>query len=102
MNDNNKNEVLLKEFNNKYNLSIKDIKINKLDLSFKGLGNEGLNDLCKIEFKELKGLYLYWNNISDIKVLEKVKFDKLKILNLGGNKISKKENISIISKLNQK
>ena len=35
-----------------------------------GIGNEGLEDLCQIEFKELKELYLGGNNISDIKVLE--------------------------------
>ena len=56
--NNNNNEILLKEFNNKYHTNIKDTKINKLDLSWKNLGNEGLNDLCKIEFKELKELYL--------------------------------------------
>ena len=74
--NNKNNEILLKEFNTKYNLNIKDTNINELDLSCKYLGNEVLNDLCKIEFKELKELDLYWNNISDIKVLEKVKFDK--------------------------
>ena len=53
-----------------------------------GIGNEGLKDLCQIEFKELKELYLYENNISDIKVLENVKFEKLEILNLSYNEIS--------------
>ena len=48
------NEELLKDFKNKYKLIIKDSKINKLDLYWKHLGNEGLKDLNKIEFKELK------------------------------------------------
>ena len=61
-----------------------------------------MNYLCKIEFKELKRLYLDNNKISDIKVLEKVKFDKLEILSLSKNKISKNENNSIISKLKTK
>ena len=74
----NNNDILLQEFNNKYHLNIPDTKIKELDLSWKGLGNEGLNDLSKIEFKELKKLNLFGNKISDIKVLENVKFDKLK------------------------
>ena len=43
------------------------------------IGNEGLKNLCQIEFKELKELYLFENNISDIKVLENAKFEKLEI-----------------------
>ena len=97
--NNNNNEILLKEFNNKYHTNIKDTNINKLDLSRKNLGNEGLNDLCKIEFKELKELNLSYNNISDIKVLEKAKFDKLEILDLGDNQIS---DINILEKVNFK
>ena len=100
--NNKNNEILLKEFNTKYNLNIKDTNINELNLRWKGLGNEGLNDLSKIEFKELKKLNLSLNNKSDIKVLEKVKFNKLEILDLGYNQISKKENNSIISKLKTK
>ena len=98
----NNNDILLQEFNNKYHLNIKDTKINKLDLGEKELGNEGLNDLCKIEFKELKELYLRYNKISDIKVLEKVKFDKLEKLYLNNNQISEKENETIIKKLKSK
>ena len=98
----NNNDILLQKFNKKYHLNIKDTKINELDLKWKSNGNEVLNDLCKIEFKELKELGLHCNNISDIKVLEKVKFDKLEILELSGNQISKKENNTIISKLKTK
>ena len=52
--------------------------------------------------KELKGLDLHNNKISDIKVLEKVKFDKLEGLYLGSNQISKEENQSLIKKLKSK
>ena len=82
------NEFLLKEFNIKYNLNIKDTKINKLDLRWKKLGNAGFEDLCKIEFKELKELILNNNNITDLSPLGKVKFEKLEILDLSQNKIS--------------
>ena len=93
---NNNNEILLEEFNNKYHTDIKNTKINELNLHGMNLGNEGLNDLCKIEFKELKKLDLYSNKISDIKVLEKVKFDKLEILDLSNNQIS---DINILEKV---
>ena len=93
------NEILLKQFNNKYKLNIKDTGITELDLDNYNIGNEGLNELSKINFKELKKLYLNNNNISDIKVLEKVKFEKLEVLALGGNKIS---DINILGKVNFK
>ena len=92
-------EKLLKEFNSKYNLNIKDTKIEKLDLRWKGLGNIGFEDLCKIEFKELKELILNNNNISEIKILSKAKFKKLEILDLSQNKIS---NINIFENINFK
>lgn len=93
------NEDLLKEFNKKYNLNIKDDKIDKLDLRWKKLGNKGFEDLCKIEFKELKELILNNNNISDVKPLETAKFEKLEILDLSQNTIS---DISILEKVNFK
>ena len=92
-------EKLLKEFNTKYNLNIKDTKIEKLDLRWKGLGNIGFEDLCKIEFKDLKELILNNNNISEIKILSKAKFKKLEILDLSQNKIS---NINIFENINFK
>ena len=82
------NELSLDEFNIKYKLNLKDINITELYLGLKFIGDKGLKDLCKLEFKELKELKLYVNNISDIKALEKVKFEKLELLHLGGNKIS--------------
>ena len=42
------------------------------------IGDEKFKDLCKIEFKELKELDLYVNNMSDIRVLKKVKFEKIR------------------------
>ena len=95
------NEKILKEFNTKYKLNI-DINITKLDLENKKIGNEGLKDLIKIDFKELKELYLNDNDISDITVLEKVKFEKLEILGLNGNKIDKIKTKLLISKLQSK
>ena len=58
-----------------------------------------MNQFSKINFKELKKLYLNNNNISDIKVLEKVKFEKLEVLDLSENKIDLAKNNLIISKL---
>ena len=68
------NKILLQKFNNKYKLDIKDNEIIELNLNNYNIGNEGLNELSKINFKELKKLYLNNNNISDIKILEKVNF----------------------------
>ena len=50
-------------------------------------------------FSVLNKLYLSSNNISDIKVLEKVKFEKLEELNLSTNDIS---DINILEKVNFK
>ena len=58
--------------------------------------------LEKVKFDKLEILNLGWNQISDIKVLEKVKFDKLKKLYLFWNRISEKENETIIEKLKSK
>ena len=48
----------------------------------------------------MKELELFSNNISDISVLEKVRFEKLEKLNLGSNKIS--NNINILKNVNFK
>ena len=92
----NNDELLLQEFNIKYNLNIENYIITELELSHKKIGDKGLKALCKIEFKKLKKLYLNDNNISDIKVLEKAKFEQLEILNLKYNKIS---DINILEKV---
>ena len=78
----------LKEFNNKYNTNIEDIDEKELNLSKRYLGNEGLKDLIKIKFKKLKKLDLGGNNISDISILEKVNLEQLKELDLRSNSIS--------------
>ena len=78
----------LKEFNQKYKTSIGDIDIRELYLSEKNINNEGLKDLIKIKFKDLKKLYLIKNKISNINTLNEVNFEELKILDLNGNYIS--------------
>ena len=93
------NEILLKKFNDKYDLDISDTKIKEIYLSERNLGYICLNDLCEIEFKELKELNLSNNNISDIKAFEKAKFDNLEILNLNCNQIW---NLKILEKVNFK
>ena len=85
----------LQEFNKKYHLNIQQ-DTTKINLYFKGIENEGLKDLCQIEFKKLKELNLQYNNISDIKVLENTKYEKLEILDLVNNKIS---DINILEKV---
>ena len=49
--------------------------------------------------ENLKDLDLSENKISDIKVLEKVKFENLEILYLAHNKINKDEYSSLIDNL---
>ena len=93
------NYIRLKEFNNNYNTNIEDIDIKELNLEKKIIGNEVLKFLFKTEFKELKKLYLSYNEISDINILEKVNFKELKELNLSYNKIS---DINILGKVNFK
>jgi len=90
-------EFIINEFNEKYNLNIKNRYIEKFEKRdiLKIIENENMNFLNY--FKELKELDLSNNNISDIKVLEKVKFEKLEILDLSENKeLSDYKNSSII------
>ena len=89
----------LNEFNNIYKLKIKDLNITKLDLSDKKIGDDGLKNLSDIDFKKLKELVLYNNDITCIQVLEKAKFSKIEKLNLGDNKIN---NIISLEKMNFK
>ena len=53
-------------------------------------------------FNELKELNFNGNQISDISVLEKIKFKKLEKLSLDKNKIDKNKNELIISYLKSK
>ena len=93
------NYIILKEFNKKYNTNIEDIDIKQLNLTYKYIGNEGIKILFKIEFKELKELYLNYNRISDINILEKVNFKELNKLVLSDNIIS---DINILEKVDFK
>ena len=77
--DNSEEENNLIEFNKKYNLNINS-HITKLDLS--SYYNNCWEYLPKLKLIELKELKLSYNYISDIKFLEKVKFEKLEKLNL--------------------
>ena len=79
---------LLQEFNQKYKTDIDDIDIFELDLTDKKLGNEGLNSLFKIEFKNLSSLTLCDNEITNINIFAKEKFKNLKDLDLGDNRIT--------------
>ena len=88
--------IALEKFNNKYKTNIEDIDIKELYLSERYIGDEGLKDLVKIKFKELKVLNLSNNKISDINILEKVNFKELKELYLNGNEIS---DINILEKV---
>ena len=96
---NNINNLSLEEFNKNHGLDIKDTNITELNLIQSMLDDEILDDLSKIEFKELKDLNLKTNTISDIKALQHVKFNKLEILNLSSNMIS---DINVLEKVNFK
>ena len=85
--------ILLKEINLKFNLNIKDIDINEIDLENKNLDNDIIEYLTKIKFNKLKVLDFEVNKISDIEALEKLKLPKLEILNLRENNIG---NIDIL------
>ena len=94
------NEIKLKEFNNKYSLNIKNLKIDKINFSRKNfyqISNQLFDDLSLLEFKELKGLYFYQDKLSDISGFQKFKFQKLEILDLSNNNI---EDIKVFKKVN--
>ena len=57
------------KFNKTCNINLKDFNIDKLNLRKRNLDDKGFKDLCNLEFKELKELYLTKNNITDIKPL---------------------------------
>ena len=58
--------------------------------------------LEKVKFEKLEYLYLGDNNISNINKLEKVNFEELKELNLYFNEIDKEIYFSIINDLKSK
>ena len=83
--DNFKQFKLLKEINQELNLNIEDIELVSLDLNYKNLNDDKLKTLDKIEFINLKKLYLNNNKITRFKTFDKY---SLEILDLGNNKIS--------------
>ena len=99
----NLNKISINQFNEKYNLPIKDIEeITKLYLNNKQLDNEIIESLTKINLKELKELYLDNNIINDIKSLENINCEKLEKLNLRGNKISNISSLENVKFINLK
>ena len=93
------NFIYLKEFNNKYDLNLKDIEIKKLNLENKRLGNNIFEDLANMNFNYLNELNLNTNNITDLNNLTNAKFDKLEIFNLNMNEV---RDISILENVNWK
>ena len=82
------NESLIKEFNKKYKLNIKNDLVEKLDLSKKSIGKEIKKYFDNIKFKNLKELDLWDNNIAEINFLSKTNLEQLEKLSLGNNQIS--------------
>jgi Leucine-rich repeat (LRR) protein len=105
-----KQKEILEKFNEKFETELKiDEKV--IYLNWKNINNDALEDLCKIEFNnvkefqsagtliedisyfknakfpQLQELYLTDNNIIDISALEHVNFEHLKIIYLNKNKI---------------
>ena len=91
------NQNSLKEFNEKFDTNIIDTKIDEINLDSKDAGEETLKYLSKIEFTDLKKLYLNKGEIFNIKLLKDSKFEFLEILNLSRNKIS---DINILENVN--
>ena len=90
---------LIKELNQKFNLKIKDIDIELLDIQDKNLENEIFKYFNKIEFYELREINLNENKISNLNDLEKAKLKKLETLSLRKNEIS---DINVLEKVNLK
>ena len=94
-----KNDLALIKFNVKYKTQIKDTKVEEIIITnpSKLFKRKGLLDLTQIFFNKLKILDLSENNISKIDFLEKNKFPNLEHLILTKNKI---ENIEPLEKTN--
>ena len=77
---------IIKEFNEKFELNIKVIDIEELNLSHKRIGKiTNIKILEGIKLKNLKILILCWNYITNIKVLETFELNRLELLNLNYN-----------------
>ena len=92
----NYNNMPLNNFYAKLSLNINETITKKLDLSDKNIGNEGLEYIAKMNLIKLKELYLDKNNLSNIKSLQKFKFDNLEILSLNNNDISNIEILGLV------
>ena len=58
----------LKEFNDKYNLKIKNIDTESLNVVHQTLGNEGFEYLSKIKFRQLKEIDFFWVGTLNINI----------------------------------
>ena len=79
------------KFSEKLNLKLNNLKLLSCD--------NCKNIEFSVDAKELKELKITYNHLLNLKILEKVKFDKLEILNLSSNKIL---DINILKGLNFK
>ncbi len=96
-NDKNKiNENKLQIFNKKYKTEL-TLELNALELSKKGIDDEGFKLLSEIPFHQINTINLSNNSISDLTPLLKMNLDNLTQLNLCKNRI---DNIDIFIKLN--
>ena len=76
----------LKAFNEKYQTKFENTNIEKLKIVGEYhhplIDDEGLKDIIKMEFTELKELILSHNKITDLEPLLNMKFEKLEVLTL--------------------
>ena len=93
-----KNEHI-RDFNERFQLNIKNTDVKELNLSFKNMTDKDLDYFDKYKFNQLVILNLSINKLTNIKILEKLKLEELKELNLRGNDIS---DINLLEKLNIK
>ena len=95
------NENLLKEFNKKFCLDIKNGYIEQLNLNTKNLKNDGLIEFAKINFVRLKELNLSHNKITDIDIIQKVNFHNLEKLDFSHNLITSIDALAKVKNLNE-
>lgn len=83
----NDNKKLISEFKSKYRYKHIKLEDKKLNFYKKNIGNEGLELLSKIKFKQIENLYLNYNKINNIKPLSKMRLVQLTKLDLSHNNI---------------
>ena len=81
------NQKNISKFNLKFRSNIKS-ENNILNFKEKNIGNEGLELLSKIQFKEIEELNLTYNKIYDINYISKIKLMQLIKLDISHNKIN--------------